>query len=58
MVKTGPPPDRWIKSSRPKCGTYGTVTIYGNGDWTYSLDDSDPDTEALTTGVAAIDRFT
>src|SRR5262249_19292869 len=38
-------------------GTYGTVTIAPNGDYVYKLDNSAPDTDALTEGEAASDLF-
>src|SRR5439155_219092 len=39
-------------------GTYGSVTINGDGTWSYALDNSDPDTNALAQGAAATDVFT
>ena len=39
-------------------GTYGTLNLAANGTWTYSLDNSDPDTNALAQGQAASDVFT
>src|SRR5205085_1232401 len=32
-------------------GTYGSVTINGDGTYTYTLDNSDPDTNALAQGA-------
>ena len=39
-------------------GTYGTFSLATTGDWTYSLDDSDTDTNALADGVEVTDSFT
>ena len=32
-------------------GTYGSVTIAANGSYTYTLDNGDPDTQALAQGA-------
>ena len=37
-------------------GTYGSVTIAGNGSYTYTLDNGDPDTHALAQGATASPR--
>src|SRR5438477_465088 len=39
-------------------GTYGSVQIASNGTWTYTLDNTDPDTNALAQGATAADVFT
>jgi VCBS repeat-containing protein len=39
-------------------GTYGSVQINSDGGWTYTLDDSDPDTNALANGETATEQFT
>jgi len=39
-------------------GTYGSVTIAADGTWTYTLNNSDPDTNALAQGATATDVFT
>ena len=39
-------------------GTYGSVTIGSNGTYTYTLDNADPDTNALAQGATATDQFT
>ncbi|WP_436216266.1 VCBS domain-containing protein, partial [Bradyrhizobium sp. LjRoot220] len=39
-------------------GTYGSVTINSNGSYTYTLDNSDPDTQALAQGALATEVFT
>ena len=39
-------------------GTYGSVVIGSNGIYTYTLNDADPDTNALAQGEAASDVFT
>src|SRR6185436_20621510 len=38
-------------------GTYGTLTLGANGDWSYALANGDPDTDALAQGQAATDVF-
>ena len=38
-------------------GIYGSVTINEDGSWTYNLDNSDPDTEALGSGTSIVDTF-
>ena len=39
-------------------GTYGSVTIADDGSWTYTLENTDPDTNKLAHGQAATDVFT
>ena len=39
-------------------GTYGSVTIASNGSYTYTLDNADPDTNALAQGASVTDVFT
>ena len=39
-------------------GMYGTFTLGANGAWTYTLDNTDPDTDALMGGEEAQDTFT
>jgi VCBS repeat-containing protein len=38
-------------------GTYGTINIAANGSYTYTLNNADPDTQALAQGQAASDVF-
>lgn len=38
-------------------GTYGTITIGTNGQWTYTLDNTDPDTQALVANQSVTDVF-
>ena len=38
-------------------GTYGTFTLASDGAWTYTLDNADPDTNALREGQTATDIF-
>src|SRR5205085_171013 len=38
-------------------GTYGSVTIASDGSYTYTLDNADPDTNALAQGATATDQF-
>lgn len=39
-------------------GTYGTFSIVSTGHWVYTLDNSDPDTDALNQGQEVTDEFT
>ena len=39
-------------------GIYGDLIVDGNGNWTYVLDNTDDDTQALDTGENGTDRFT
>src|SRR3989440_676367 len=39
-------------------GTYGSVTIASDGSYTYTLDNTDSDTNALAQGATATDQFT
>ena len=43
---------------KPLIGTYGTLTLLANGSWSYTLDNADPDTNALAQGQTATDVFT
>ena len=38
-------------------GTYGTFSITAAGKWTYTLDNADAETDALTAGALVTDRF-
>ncbi|MFA0466610.1 VCBS domain-containing protein [Vibrio breoganii] len=38
-------------------GIYGHLEIYQNGDWKYVLDNTDPDTQALTAGQKVSESF-
>ncbi|MCT6647311.1 VCBS domain-containing protein, partial [Enterococcus faecalis] len=38
-------------------GPYGSITVAANGAWTYTLDDSDPDTNELASGETVTDVF-
>lgn len=38
-------------------GTYGSVTIQNDGSWSYTLQNSDPDTQKLAQGESASDSF-
>ncbi|MGR3579850.1 MAG: VCBS domain-containing protein [Sagittula sp.] len=38
-------------------GTYGSLLVDAAGNWTYTLDDADPDTEALAQGEIATEVF-
>ena len=39
-------------------GTYGTLTLAADGTWSYTLDNADPDTDALAQGQTVTDVFT
>ncbi|MBR1193451.1 S-layer family protein, partial [Bradyrhizobium sp. AUGA SZCCT0160] len=39
-------------------GTYGSLTLNANGSYSYNLDNSDPDTNALAAGVTVTEVFT
>ena len=39
-------------------GSYGSLTITEDGAWTYTLNNADPDTNALTAGQKVTDSFT
>ena len=38
-------------------GTYGSLTLAADGSWTYTLDNADPDTNALAQGAAGHRRL-
>ena len=42
----------------PLVGTYGTLTLLADGSWTYTLNDADPDTNALAQGQIVTDAVT
>ena len=46
-----------FKEQTDVSGTYGTFTIEGNGDWTYELDNRDPNVNALNEGQTRTDSF-
>lgn len=39
-------------------GRYGTLSVNEHGQWTYTLDDNDPDTQALNLGDTRFETFT
>ena len=43
---------------QPLVGLYGTLTLSAAGLWTYTLENADPDTDALAQGQVATDAFT
>ena len=47
-----------LNVGQPLVGTYGTLTLVADGTWSYTLDNADPDTEALAQGETATDVFT
>ncbi len=53
---TGQPDDTGVGT--PLIGRYGMLTLGSGGDWTYRLDDTDPDTEALAAGQSVDEVFT
>ena len=46
-----------LKVGNPVTGTYGSVVINGDGSYTYTLDNADPDTNALAQGDSVTDVF-
>ena len=53
---TGPPGGATFNAQR-EAGTYGTFSITDGGVWTYTLDNEDPDTNALGARDRKTDRF-
>ena len=45
-------------SGQAVTGVYGTLTLGATGAWTYTLNNADPDTNALTQGQVVTDAFT
>jgi uncharacterized delta-60 repeat protein len=43
---------------QPVAGVYGTLVLAADGDYSYTLNNADPDTNALAQGVMAHDTFT
>ena len=54
------PPDDWTPVTTPTPGDngYGTYTLTAAGVWTYTLDNSNPTVQALSTGGTLTDTFT
>ena len=50
--------NRFSTEVTPAVGSYGSLTIAEDGDWTYTLNNADPDTNALTAGQEVTDSFT
>ena len=48
----------FVQTDTPVPGTYGSFTIATNGIWTYTLDNTDLDTNALGEGAEVTDTFT
>ncbi len=46
-----------VQAQTDEAGTYGTFSIKANGEWTYTLDNADDDTNALAAGATATDAF-
>ncbi len=46
-----------VQAQTDKAGTYGTFSIKANGEWTYTLDNTDDDTNALAAGATAEDTL-
>ena len=44
-------------TAQTKAGTYGTFTLGTDGEWTYTLDNTDTDTDALGSGQTGTDTF-
>ena len=47
-----------VSGSTVIAGIYGSLTIGANGAWSYALDNSDPDTQALAQGQQVTETFT
>ena len=47
-----------VKANPPQSQTYGTFTIQPDGNWTYTLNNRDPDTNALKQGATATETIT
>ena len=47
-----------LNVGHPLAGIYGTLTLLANGSWSYTLNNADPDTNALAQGQTATDVFT
>ena len=47
-----------LKVGSPVTGTYGSVTIAADGSYTYTLNNGDPDTNALVQGATVTEIFT
>ncbi len=47
-----------LNVGQPLTGTYGTLTLLANGNWSYALDNADPDTNALAQGQVVTEVFT
>ena len=52
------PTDDWEEVSFPTPSTYGTFGLTAAGLWTYTLDDSNADVQALNAGETLTDTFT
>ncbi len=52
-----PDGDDLVRAQTGAPGTYGVFSIAATGEWTYTLDNADPDTDALPAGVLATDVF-
>ncbi len=50
--------DEVIITIQEQLGTYGTLALDKNANWTYTLDNTDSDTIGLVTGETAKDSFT
>ena len=46
-----------VQAQTDEAGTYGTFSIKTNGEWTYTLDNTDDDTNALAAGATVTDTF-
>ena len=50
--------DSFSTKVTPAVGSYGSLTLTSAGVWTYTLNNRDPDTDALTAGQEVTDSFT
>ena len=58
LTATDPDDDAVLTWSGSAAGIYGAIAIAADGTWRYTLDNLDPDTQALAQGATAIETFT
>jgi VCBS repeat-containing protein len=58
LTATDPDDDASLTWSGSATGIYGAITIAADGTWRYTLDNLDPQTQALAQGATAIETFT
>ena len=58
LTVSDPDADQSAFTVQTKVGTYGTFALGEDGEWTYTLDNTDEDTDALGAGQKETERFT